>query len=113
MTAPDVKVMARMTATRLTIPDFFMVSPPWGRVGSSVPRVAPDRKGTPWPCFPRLREPPSEPEAPMNRRVAGLIGLFLGIGFSGCAPTHHAPPVMVPPQIDLKSRETIGIIQFA
>jgi hypothetical protein len=34
------------------------------------------------------------------------------IGLSACTVTQRVPPVMVPPQIDLKSREMIGIIQF-
>jgi hypothetical protein len=49
----------------------------------------------------------------MNRHLAGLFSLALTIGFAGCTATQQPAPVMVPPQIDLKERETIGIIQFA
>lgn len=47
----------------------------------------------------------------MSKRLAGVVSLVLTIAVWGCA-THQAPPVMVPPQIDLRSRETIGIIEF-
>jgi len=48
----------------------------------------------------------------MNRRLAGSCWFALTIGVAGCTVTQRVPPVMVPPQIDLKSREMIGIIQF-
>lgn len=49
----------------------------------------------------------------MDRNLVGLVLLVVMIGCWGCTATPQAPPVMVPPQIDLRSRETIGVIRFA
>ena len=49
----------------------------------------------------------------MHKLLIGSLSLGLTIGVWGCTATHRPPPVMVPPQIDLKQRETIGMIQFA
>lgn len=51
----------------------------------------------------------------MDKRVTGVLLSALTIVCWGCAATRPAPPppMRVPPQIDLKERETIGVIRFA
>jgi len=49
----------------------------------------------------------------VSRRLVGVVFLVFTIGSWGCATRPQAPPVMVPPQIDLRSHETIGIIEFS
>jgi hypothetical protein len=48
----------------------------------------------------------------MPRTHVGLPTIVLTLACWGCASTQRAPAVMVPPQIDLRSRETIGVIRF-
>lgn len=48
----------------------------------------------------------------MNNPFVRLSGIVLVLACSACAPTYHAPPVMVPPQIDLKPHELIGVVRF-
>ncbi|HZN53843.1 MAG TPA: hypothetical protein VFB67_00850 [Candidatus Polarisedimenticolaceae bacterium] len=45
------------------------------------------------------------------RRILALVPLVL-IALSCASRAPQAPPVMVPPQIDLKEHETIGVIRF-
>jgi hypothetical protein len=49
----------------------------------------------------------------MPRNLVCLFVLVLTLACWGCAATQQAPPVRVPPQIDLRERETIGVIRFA
>lgn len=48
----------------------------------------------------------------MTRTIACRFLFVFAIAFWGCGAP-KAPPVLVPPQIDLHSRETIGVIGFA
>ena len=48
----------------------------------------------------------------MNKVIAGLVPLGLAVLFCACGAP-QAPPVMVPPQIDLHPHEAIGIVDFA
>lgn len=48
----------------------------------------------------------------MRRNLACFVLLVITIVCWGCSVTQPVPPVRVPPQIDLKSRETIGVIRF-
>jgi hypothetical protein len=48
----------------------------------------------------------------MRSKLLGFSLLLLGAVVSGCG-VPQAPPVMVPPQIDLRPRETIGVIRFS
>jgi hypothetical protein len=40
------------------------------------------------------------------------LGSVLTLVCASCTVTQQAPPVMVPPQIDLRTRELIGVVQF-
>jgi hypothetical protein len=48
----------------------------------------------------------------MDSNLIGRLGFVLALVCSSCTVVHQAPPVMVPPQIDLKPHELIGIVQF-
>jgi hypothetical protein len=48
----------------------------------------------------------------MHKNLVGLLGFALALLFSSCTVTQQAPPVMVPPQIDLRPHELIGLVQF-
>jgi hypothetical protein len=48
----------------------------------------------------------------MEKSPSHLLGFTLALICAGCTVTHQAPPVMVPPQIDLRPRELIGVVQF-
>ena len=44
--------------------------------------------------------------------LKGLAAAILTIAAAGCAGTTRVPPVLVPPQIDLRNHEVIGVVQF-
>jgi len=48
----------------------------------------------------------------MLKNTVRLVGFVLALVGSSCTVVQQAPPVMVPPQIDLRSHEMIGVVQF-
>ena len=48
----------------------------------------------------------------MHKNPLRLLGFLLAVVCASCTVTRQAPPVMVPPQIDLKPHEMIGVVQF-
>jgi len=48
----------------------------------------------------------------MRKNLPGLLALVFGLASASCTVVQQAPPVMVPPQIDLRSHEMIGVVQF-
>jgi hypothetical protein len=48
----------------------------------------------------------------MHTNRLDLLGFLLALLSASCTVVRQAPPVMVPPQIDLRPHELIGIVQF-
>jgi len=48
----------------------------------------------------------------MDKNPVRALGFVLALVCSSCTVTRQAAPVLVPPQIDLRPRELIGVVQF-